>query len=665
MTTTGKNRYAAVRWQDGAPVSEQFDDVYFSREDGLAETDHVFLQSNQLRERFAALPDAGGNFTIGELGFGSGLNFLACAALFLETAPPTAALHYFSCEKYPLRKSDLARALAAYPALAPLTAALLEAYPPPAPGVYPLLCASPRIQLTLGVGDALEVYSGLVAPEYTGFDAWFLDGFAPAKNPQMWRPAIFRELARLSQSGTTFGTFTAAAQVRRDLEAVGFQVKKNPGYGRKREMLCGAFQSITSAAPRARATPPVQRDALVIGAGVAGAALAFSLARRGYAVQVLERAPAAAAGASGAAAGIAMPLLTAEPAERSALLMAGLVQLQSRLACLAASGAQVAHRRGAFMTTRDPELLERYARGLISHELPSDWAQALGPTETRAALGVEVSERGVFFPDALTLAPREYVAALLASHAGIQTRYNCAVAELERGADGWEARDADGNALARARVAVCANAADAARFNVLAHLPLRRVRGQLFRLPANNASRALAAALSYDGYITPELDGEHIVGATFEQENPNPENEPQQNDALFAALRDMAPELARSFEPLDLQSQPTRTAFRAAAPDHLPLIGAAPDVARVRAAYPQLMRSIRGRRVELSDLDPDLRLPDFYVSVAFGSYGLISSAWAAEVIAAQINGETPPARAATLAAVDPARFCLRALRRGE
>ncbi len=662
---TGKNRYAAVRWQDGAPVSEQFDDVYFSRENGLAETEYVFLRSNQLHERFAALPASGGGFAIGELGFGSGLNFLATAALFLEKAPPTAVLQYFSCEQYPLRKADLARALTTYPALRELAAALVEVYPPAAPGMYPVLCASPRIQLTLGIGEALEVFGALQTPSAGAMDAWYLDGFAPAKNPEMWRPAIFRELARLSKSGATFGTFTAAAQVRRDLEAAGFLVKKIPGYGRKREMLCGVFESKAAARLRAPETPRGERTALVIGAGVAGASLAFSLARRGYAVQVLERAPAAAAGASGAAAGIAMPLLTAELTERSALLFAGLAQLQSRLAVLTASGASVSRRRGAFMTSRDPDLLARYARGLVSHELPEEFAQALSPAETRAAFGFAVAERGVFFPDALTLAPREYVAALLASHAAITTRYNCAVADLARRADAWEARDVSGQTFARAPIVVCANAADAAQFSVLADAPLRRVRGQLFRLPANETSRALAAALSYDGYITPELGGEHIVGATFEQENQNPENEPEQNDALFAALRDMAPELARCFEHLDMPTRPARTAFRAATPDHLPLIGAAPDVERMRAAYPSLMRSIRGRRVELKDLEPALRLPDFYVSLAHGSYGLISSAWAAEVIAAQINGEAPPARSATLAAVDPARFCLRALRRGE
>lgn len=663
----GKNRYAAVRWQDGAPVSEQFDDVYFSREDGLAETEQVFLHSNRLAERLAALPARGGSFTIGELGFGSGLNFLASAALFLEKAPPSSVLHYFSCEKYPLRKADLMRALTAYPALGRLSDALLESYPPGAPGVYPLLCASPRIQLTLCIGDALDVWSALAGPPAGAMDAWFLDGFAPAKNPDMWRIEIFRELARLSQNGATFGTFTAAAQVRRDLEAVGFAVKKIPGYGRKREMLCGAFRSDARKHARQQTETRRQgeRSALIIGAGVAGASLAFSLARRGYSVQVLERASAPATGASGAAAGIAMPLLTAAPTERSALLAAGLVHLQSRLARLLAAGATVSHRRGAFMTTRDPDLLERYARGLASHELPEDCAQSVDQRETRAALGFEIAERGVYFPDALTLAPREYVAAQLASFPDIQMRYNSAVARLERAGEHWEARDADGALLARACTAICANAADAVRFAGLASLPLRRVRGQLFRAPANEASRTLTAALSYDGYITPELGGEHIVGATFEQDNENPENEPQQNETLFAALRDIAPNLARCFENLNVQYLPTRTAFRAAAPDHLPLIGAAPDVDRIRAVYPQLMRSIRGRRVELHDLEASLRLPNLYLSLAHGSYGLISSAWAAEVLAAQISGEVPPARNATLAAVDPARFCLRALRRGE
>lgn len=235
MTITSST--ADLEWtDDGQPLSRQFDDVYFSRESGLEETRYVFLQHNRLAERWAALPEDG-HFTIGETGFGTGLNFLCAWQLWEQLAPAQAHLHFISCEKYPLSADDLARALALWPELAVFSQQLIPHYRLLSPGWQQISLANGRITLTLLIGDVLDTLPLLDAGQ--GVDAWFLDGFAPAKNPDMWQPELYRQLALKAAPGCTLATFTSAGDVRRGLQAAGFAMRKTPGFGRKRDMLCG------------------------------------------------------------------------------------------------------------------------------------------------------------------------------------------------------------------------------------------------------------------------------------------------------------------------------------------------------------------------------------------------------------------------------------------
>ncbi|HDP3375320.1 tRNA (5-methylaminomethyl-2-thiouridine)(34)-methyltransferase MnmD, partial [Pseudomonas aeruginosa] len=231
-------QHAQLDWdENGQPLSRAFGDVYFSRHSGLNETRHVFLATNRLAERFAALGD-GEVLCIGETGFGTGLNFLCAWQLFERVAPAGARLEFVSVEKFPLAAADLRRALALWPELAPWSEALLDQYLAVHPGFQRLAFAGGRVGLTLLLGDALECLPQLDAR----VDAWFLDGFAPAKNPDMWSPALFAELARLSAPQATLGTFTSAGFVRRGLIEAGFAMQRVPGYGQKREMLGGTYQ---------------------------------------------------------------------------------------------------------------------------------------------------------------------------------------------------------------------------------------------------------------------------------------------------------------------------------------------------------------------------------------------------------------------------------------
>jgi tRNA 5-methylaminomethyl-2-thiouridine biosynthesis bifunctional protein len=217
----------------GAPISEQFGDIYFSAQDGLAETRHVFLDGNALPAGWMGKK----SFTILETGFGTGLNFLASAKLFRNTAPAGQTLHFVSVEKYPLAGIQIKNYLAHWRGEFPdLLDALVEHYPLPLPGFHRLDFES-DITLTLIFDDANEALPRL----YTKADCWFLDGFKPASNPDMWSDKIFTHMANLSHAGTSFATFTAAGFVKRGLENVGFTVNKVRGFGRKREMLVGKY----------------------------------------------------------------------------------------------------------------------------------------------------------------------------------------------------------------------------------------------------------------------------------------------------------------------------------------------------------------------------------------------------------------------------------------
>lgn len=221
------------------PRSERFDDVYFSVEDGLAETRHVFLDGNKLRERWSDLA-TGGVFRIGETGFGTGLNFLAAWQLWNELKPQNnlQRLEFVSVEKYPVTASYIKEVLSVWEGALPgLLERFCAVYPQVVHEGIHRLSPAADVGLTLLIGDANDLL-----PKFTGpVDAWFLDGFKPATNPEMWTEIIFQNMARGSRAGTSLATFTAAGSVRRGLQAAGFAVTKVKGFGRKRDMLTGVF----------------------------------------------------------------------------------------------------------------------------------------------------------------------------------------------------------------------------------------------------------------------------------------------------------------------------------------------------------------------------------------------------------------------------------------
>ncbi|MEQ9315292.1 MAG: tRNA (5-methylaminomethyl-2-thiouridine)(34)-methyltransferase MnmD, partial [Henriciella sp.] len=302
--------------EDGTPVDERVGDVYFSRHNGLEEARTVFMKACGLPERWQGRE----RFTIGELGFGTGLNFLAVWQAWREARHPGQWLHFVSFEGYPLDAEDAAKALSAWPELADLAGKLVAKWPQRARGVQRLVWPSEGIALTLHIGEIADMLprSRLKA------DAWFLDGFSPAKNDAMWAEALWPLIHDRCADGAKLGTFTVAGAVRRGLSEAGFEVEKAPGFGFKRERLEVRFsgqpkeEADTYGLRSPAATPQKVR---IIGAGIAGACAARILADRGVSVEVTEAAKAPASEASGNPMALVMPRLDAGDTVQARLLI--------------------------------------------------------------------------------------------------------------------------------------------------------------------------------------------------------------------------------------------------------------------------------------------------------------------------------------------------------
>ena len=644
--------YAQLDWDgQGQPLSRQFNDVYFAREDGLGETRHVFLDGNNLNHRCAMLPP-GGRLVIGETGFGTGTNFLCAWQLFEQSAPADAQLHFVSVEKYPLSPADLQRALALWPELAPWSNPLLEQYVAIQPGFQRLLLAGGRVVLTLLIGDALELL-----PQLDGqIDVWFLDGFAPAKNPDMWGLPLFQQLARLSAPGASLATFASSGFVRRALIEAGFAMRRVPGYGTKWENLNGHYAG-PAAAPekpwfaRPQYRPP-QRAALVIGAGLAGCATAASLAARGWQVTLLERHGEIAQEASGNPQGVLYLKLSAHGTALSQLIVSGFGHTRRLLQRLQA-GVDWAP-CGVLQLAFDAKEDERQAR--LAAAFPNELLHRLDQAQAEARAGIQLPAGGLFYPEAGWVHPPA-LCQLLVEHPQISLLPHSDALQLHRIDGQWQAFDGE-RLLAAAPVAVLAGAAEVKRFAAAAELPLKRIRGQISRLHQTTASAALACVVCAEGYVAPARHGEHTLGASFDFHSDDLSPTTSEHAGNLQLLRDISSDLAERLhaDQLDPAQLEGRAAFRCTSPDYLPIVGPLADSAAFTERYAVLGKDAR----QVPDT-PCPWLDGLYVNSGHGSRGLISAPLSGELLAAWLNDEPLPLPRSVAEACHPNRFALRKL----
>ncbi|QGZ94152.1 bifunctional tRNA (5-methylaminomethyl-2-thiouridine)(34)-methyltransferase MnmD/FAD-dependent 5-carboxymethylaminomethyl-2-thiouridine(34) oxidoreductase MnmC [Terricaulis silvestris] len=641
--------------EEGVPTAAAFNDVYFSKAGGLAEAEAVFLAG-------CGLPDAWkckDRFAIAELGFGTGLNVLAAWRAWKKTRLPHAILHISTIEAFPLAREDAARSLAHFPEVAALATALLERWPVRAYAPQRLWFPEDGFALTVFTGEAETILAGL----HGRFDAWFLDGFAPARNQAMWSEAIVRHVGRLSNPGARLATFTVAGAVRRRLESAGFAVEKKPGFGAKRERLEATLKPTLSLAERVAAQRPGLRHAeaasaaqagegrsdeqapdrvqaslypyapanparvAILGAGIAGAACAEALTRRGVEAIVLDAAPTLGDGASGNPAGLVMPRLDRGGGPLAELFLAAYlsaIAAYERLGVFTPCGVeQRADAEGAL------------ADLLNDPSLPSDW---FAP-----------HANGALHPRAGLVDPQAAIAAMLR---GAELQLEAPVTTIERSGDAWILRAPDGRALLKADAVILACGPALKQFAPASFLPITLSRGQIEWGEGTGPPHAIT-----DGaYVAPFNRG-ILFGATFDRaEDPTaPEPSTKSRARNLEALSHLAPAIAASVHAATLRS---RAALRATTPDRAPIVGLLPDAEAWLVQYADLAH---GRAITTTAPPPAHR--GVYVIGGLGARGLTLAPLLAERLASEICNEPMPLSQAALDAVHPARFLHRSLKR--
>lgn len=689
---------AELSWNEqGTPVSRQFDDIYFSEEGGLDETRHVFLNGNHFPQRF--ITHSRPNLIIAETGFGTGLNFLTLWQAFAEFTGAAQSqksaeseqqtyqttvkrLHFISYEKFPLSVDDLEKAHRHWPELAVYAQRLREQWPLPFAGCHRLLLDGGRVTLDLWFGDVTHLLPASDPSLYQQVDAWFLDGFAPSKNPDMWSDALFAAMAKLTRPQGTFATFTAAGFVRRGLQAAGFNVGKVKGHGKKREMLSG-WREMDDKAPHAapwyqRQAAECPQDVAIVGGGVASALLALALLRRGYRVTLYCEDTQPAQGASGNRQAAVYPLLNGRQDAIEQFFAHAFTFARRQYAHLAQQGVAFASSWcGVAQLAYDEK-----SRAKIDKMLQAGWpcqlATALDAAQFAEAVGLPSEHGGVGYPLGGWLCPAELTAQAI-SHAqslGLQVHYRHQVTAITA-VDGpvTEAVAADGSAIAPLRwklsfaarpavehaTLVLANGAAINGFAQSEKLPVYAVSGQVSHIPTTLELSKLKQVLCYDGYLTPAdpANRQHCIGASYHRAERSPvyreEDQRQNRQRLIDCLPAEQWPLA-----VDVSQAQARNGVRCATRDHLPMVGSVPDHDALLAAYANLPQLIKQQRTVV----PAPVHRNLYMLGALGSRGLSSAPLAAEILAAQIAGEPLPAESSTLEALDPNRMWVRKLLKG-
>lgn len=609
---------AELVWRDGIPESARFGDVYFSRDNGLEESRYVFLNHNDLPHRFREVSPQDA-FVIAETGFGTGLNFLAAWQAWREHRPDNGSvLHFISAERYPLTRDDLKRALDLWPELAPLAAELQAHYPPLVRGTHRLVLDEGRVRLTLYFGDVLDAWEALSFSA----DAWFLDGFAPALNPDMWLDRAIALIRQHSRPGTTLATFTAVGRIRRAFEAEGFEMRKTPGYGRKRDMIAGVMSGTVSGH-----SPVASGTVAIIGAGIAGTLLARNLASRGVAVTLIDGEDHAGNAASGNLQGALYVKLGVE------------FNAQTELALSALTFSQRAyepyrgtfwHPSGLLQLAWNLQEADRQARFLDRNQYPEEILYPVDAATASELTGTPVSTGGLWFPHNGWLSPGR-LCSELASHPLIECRFGTRVERLMPCNGKWHLSSCSGADIIADRVVVAAGHKTPELIPLKGEYRFKAIRGQVTHLPEETI-RAPKAVICGQKYLNPCQDGLAVTGATFDLHSTDPSVTREGNTENLQQLSDMLPGLfAGDGGKGDFQG---RVGFRCTTHDYQPVAG--------------MMADCNGQSLE-----------GVYLLTGLGSKGLTYAPLLAEYVADRITGQ-PACLPATLAhSVRPDRMCRR------
>lgn len=633
---------AELGWSpEGLPFSPRHGDVYHPLAGAAQQALHVFLGGNRLPQRWQGRT----RFVVLETGFGLGNNFLATWDAWRRDAQRCDTLVFISTELNPLRRDDLQH-VPREPGWVALAQELEAAWPPLTPNLHRLSFEGGRVQLLLALGDARDWLPELVAE----VDAFYLDGFAPARNPDAWDSRLLKTLGRLAAPGATAATWSSARTVRDGLVTAGFEVERSPGRGGKRDITLARFAPafVPRRAPARAAAPSAERRAIVVGAGLAGSATAAALAAQGWQCELLDRHASPAQEASGNPAGLFHGIVNAQDGTHARFNRAAALEIARVLGDALRDGVPGSLDGLLRLETALPDATAMQAV-LDRVGLPGGYVQALDAEAAGRRASLALSQPAWFYPQGGWVQPGALVRWFIAQggervrwHGGVQ------VESIQRDDEGrWHVKDAQGASIANAPVLVLANAGDALRLLGQPAWSVEPVRGQLSVAPAGAAGWALPRIpLAGAGYLLPPIDGMAVFGATSAVGDMAPELRTSDHEYNLAQYRKLTGQAA----PVDASTLQGRTAWRWVAGDRLPIVGAVPD-----------LQAASTRPIDQVRFVP--RVPGLFVFTALGSRGITWSALGAGALASAISGAPAPLERSLLDAIDPGRFLARQVRR--
>lgn len=622
MSHSSKIQTAELDWEmvDGIdlPISKQFGDVYFSKDNGLLETRHVFLNGNDLSERLSQLNDYQ-YFCVGETGFGTGLNILTLWLLWQQIRPNNHShLHVISVEKFPLRRTDLIRALNAWPELAPLAQKLIAQYPLPIAGCHRFSFPEERFSIDLWLGDAQDIFPNI--PKTQAVNAWFLDGFAPSCNPDMWQENVLNNIVRLSDFGTTFASFSVAGVLKRGLKQHGIQISRPRGFGHKREMLKAIWldqaSSETHSIDSIKTVIRAQNDQIsqftkqqkiaIIGAGIAGLSTAWAFAQRGHQITIYEQ-NEPLSGASGNPLALLNPkLCPIEQAHEHLMTLSWQHALNFYARFKAFRAIQVEQ-----MALKNPDELLQLAEQYPDQVLTTHTSDEIRPQTEFPSLTLQ---------QAGAVAPHQLRDEIL-QHPNIAvkkakvSRLNSIGTQTELWQDQHHLATAD-------HVIVCCAKQSAALFD---HYPvLKPIRGQVSWVKNTNQALSLEQAYSYGGYCMQLDSSQLILGASFYPNRDDTEVLLEDHVHNYQLIHSIFPTYAEQLSATDTWQG--RASVRAQTLDYFPLVG---------------------------KIQND---PSIYTFAGLGSKGFLFAPLCSEILVALVLGELCPVPQSLLSKLNPQRF---------
>lgn len=650
---------------DGLPYSDEFSDIYFEHDHNDSQSEQVFIAGNNIPQIWNGVAENQDNFVIAETGFGTGLNFFLTVIAFLKFKQATnnnLKLHYISTEKYPISHQDMQQALALWPEFGDIRDTFLAQYKIDQIKSPLMTFADGAVQLQIYFCDATDGFSSIDLHQdhnNKGFvDAFYLDGFAPSRNPDMWQKPLFEQLARIAKKGASLATFTVAGQVKRDLKSVGFKIQKQKHDGQKSETLTATYVGFREGKPLAgyKVRPKIikPKHVTIVGGGVASACVALALVKRGIRVNVYCQDTDTAMGASSNAIGAIYPLLHKTEDTISTFYQKSFDYALGLYQELLADGYDFSHGFDGLIDVCYKEALVKRQQSFAKESpWPVDLIHAIDASEVNKIADVTVDHPGLYYPRAGWVCPPELVNAILnaAKDTGLcKIKTNLKVQSIKAyGNERWLLDTNKGQKQVQ-HLILCPGA-DGLTMDILNDLPLSQVRGQVTQMKTNDDIGPLKAVLCHKGYLTPKHKGQHCIGATFEKDTDDvidrAEDDIYNLDMLNRCLGNIG-----QWQPKDISGAKAR--LRCCTPDHIPMVGNLPNIDAHKELYQHLSSD---KNWFIADEAPVQK--GLYVLTGLGARGLCSAPLLADVLAAQLCDEPYPVDEDMLFHLSPNRFIIR------